>query len=66
MQVEISIRLGQIVDKVCRHQGTMSLFEDFMDDFIDESDFMDYFKATWYPKIGWCYLSLYYHSFLLN
>lgn len=53
MQAEISRRLGQIVDKMCRAQGTMSLIEDFMEDFGDESDFMDYFKATWYPRIGW-------------
>ncbi|KAF7825997.1 uncharacterized protein G2W53_017161 [Senna tora] len=52
MQAEISRRLGQIVDEICRAQGTMSLFEDFMEDFVDEYDFMDYFKATWYPRIG--------------
>ncbi|KAK4267766.1 hypothetical protein QN277_024503 [Acacia crassicarpa] len=52
MQAEISRRLAQIVDKICRAQGTMSLIEDFMEDFVDESDFMDYFKATWYPRIG--------------
>ncbi|KAF3444330.1 hypothetical protein FNV43_RR14020 [Rhamnella rubrinervis] len=52
MRVEISRRLGQIVDKICRGQGTINLFEDFMEDFVDESDFMDYFKATWYPRIG--------------
>ncbi|XP_054783503.1 uncharacterized protein LOC129290667 isoform X3 [Prosopis cineraria] len=52
MQAEISRHLGQIVDKICRGQGTVSLFEDFMEDFVDQSDFMDYFKATWYPRIG--------------
>lgn len=53
MRVEISKRLGEIVDSICRRQGTIRLFEDLMDDFLDESDFMDYFKATWYPRIGW-------------
>ncbi|OIW19857.1 hypothetical protein TanjilG_27223 [Lupinus angustifolius] len=52
MQIKISKRLGWIVDNICRHQGTVSLFDDFIEDFIDETDFMDYFKATWYPRIG--------------
>ncbi|XP_061340950.1 uncharacterized protein LOC133287371 isoform X2 [Gastrolobium bilobum] len=52
MQIKISRQLGWIVDNICRGQGTMSLFEDFMEDFIDESNFMDYFKATWHPRIG--------------
>ncbi|CAL0320107.1 unnamed protein product [Lupinus luteus] len=52
MQIKISKRLGWIVDNICRQQGTMSLFEDFIEDFIDETDFMDYFKATWYPRLG--------------
>ncbi|XP_057430586.1 uncharacterized protein LOC130723524 isoform X2 [Lotus japonicus] len=52
MQIKISRRLGWIVDNICRLQGTMSLFEDFMEDFIDESNFMDYFKASWHPRIG--------------
>ncbi|KAM3702457.1 hypothetical protein ACJW31_04G027100, partial [Castanea mollissima] len=52
MQVEISRRLEQAVDNICRGQGTVNLFEDLLEDFIDESDFMDYFKAIWYPRIG--------------
>ncbi|XP_059461660.1 uncharacterized protein LOC132190634 [Corylus avellana] len=52
MLVEISRRLGQAVDKICQGQGTVGLFEDLLDDFIDESDFMDYFKAIWYPRMG--------------
>ncbi|KAJ1412848.1 Zinc finger, SWIM-type [Sesbania bispinosa] len=52
MQIKISRQLGWIVDNICRLQGTMSLFEDFMEDFIDESNFMDYFKATWHPRLG--------------
>lgn len=52
MQIKISRRLGWIVDNICRLQGTMSLFEDFMEDFIDESSFTDYFKATWHPRMG--------------
>ncbi|KAL2322371.1 hypothetical protein Fmac_026750 [Flemingia macrophylla] len=52
MQIQISGRLGWIVDNICRLQGNISLFEEFVEDFIDESKFMDYFKATWYPRIG--------------
>lgn len=52
MRVEISRRLEQIVNRICSGQGTISLFENFMEDFVDESDFMDYFKATWYPRLG--------------
>jgi hypothetical protein len=57
MLVEISRRLGQAVDKICQGQGTIGLFEDLLDDFIDESDFTDYFKAIWYPRMGWSPLS---------
>ena len=53
MWVEISRWLEQAVDNICRGQGTVNLFEDLLEDFIDESDFMDYFKAIWYPRIGW-------------
>ena len=28
------------------------MFEKFMEDFVDCLDFMDYFKAIWYPRIG--------------
>ncbi|XP_057981462.1 uncharacterized protein LOC131166868 [Malania oleifera] len=52
MRVEISKRLGQAVHAICRGHETVDLFEDFMEDFIDGSDFMDYFKAIWYPRIG--------------
>lgn len=45
-------RLGDAIDAICRKQGTIDLFEGCMEDFIDVSDFMDYFKAVWYPKIG--------------
>ncbi|KAL5550080.1 hypothetical protein UlMin_000256 [Ulmus minor] len=52
MRVEISRRIGQIVDNICQGQGDMGLFDNFLEDFVDESDFMDYFKATWYPRLG--------------
>ncbi|KAK9274307.1 hypothetical protein L1049_019121 [Liquidambar formosana] len=52
MRIEISRRLGQTVYDICKRHGTVRLFEDFMEDFVDGSDFMDYFKAIWYPRIG--------------
>ncbi|KAI8028329.1 hypothetical protein LOK49_LG02G00805 [Camellia lanceoleosa] len=52
MRAEISRRLGQAVYSICRGHGTMDLFDNFMEDFIDGADFMDYFKAIWYPRIG--------------
>ncbi|XP_021892763.1 uncharacterized protein LOC110810780 [Carica papaya] len=52
MRIEMARRLGQAVDDICRGHGTTIVFEDFMEDFVDGSDFMDYFKAVWYPRIG--------------
>lgn len=52
MRVQILRRLGQAVHSICRGDGSVGLFEDFMEDFVDESDFMEYFKAVWYYKIG--------------
>lgn len=51
-RAELSRRLGQAVHDICRGPGTVDLFENFMEDFVDCSDFMDYFKAIWYPRIG--------------
>ncbi|OMP00701.1 hypothetical protein COLO4_12438 [Corchorus olitorius] len=52
MRVELSRRLGLAVDEICRGCGNVDLFKKFMEDFIDCSEFMDYFTAVWYPRIG--------------
>lgn len=52
MRAEIFRRLGMVVDDICKGNGNVVLFEDCMQDFMDGSDFMDYFKAVWYPRIG--------------
>ncbi|CAH2041049.1 unnamed protein product [Thlaspi arvense] len=52
MRAVISRQLGQAFHNICRGQGSMDLFENLMEDFIDASDFVDYFKAVWYPRIG--------------
>ncbi|CAN8324381.1 unnamed protein product [Cochlearia groenlandica] len=51
-RVEISRHLGQAVDKICRKQGTDTLFEGFVEEFVDSSDFVEYFRAVWSPRIG--------------
>ncbi|CAN1849698.1 hypothetical protein LINPERHAP1_LOCUS39493 [Linum perenne] len=50
--LEISQRLGVIIDDICRGRTNMDSLGTFMGEFGDGSDFVDYFKATWYPKIG--------------
>ncbi|XVF33584.1 hypothetical protein REPUB_Repub17cG0180700 [Reevesia pubescens] len=52
MRVEISRRLELAVDDICRGCGNFDLFDKFMEDFVDCLEFMDYFKAIWYPRIG--------------
>ncbi|KAJ6790841.1 Uncharacterized protein M6B38_248215 [Iris pallida] len=51
IRTEISRRLGEVVSSICRGKGDVDSFEALMDDFVDCSDFMDYFKAIWYPRI---------------
>ncbi|KAF5731619.1 hypothetical protein HS088_TW18G00301 [Tripterygium wilfordii] len=52
MSIQIAKRLGEVVDDICRGNGTVDLFNTLMEDFVDASDFMDYFKAIWYPRLG--------------
>lgn len=58
MRVQMSKRLGQVVSEICSGQGNATLFDDFMKDFIDNSEFVEYFKAVWYPRIGFWASSL--------
>ncbi|WOK99140.1 hypothetical protein Cni_G07852 [Canna indica] len=51
-QAMMSRRLGEAVSSICTGHGDMELFEAFMEDFVDCSDFLDYFRATWLPRIG--------------
>lgn len=52
MRTEIAKKLGQAVNKICKETGTSNVFEAFMEDFVDAAEFMDYFKALWYPRLG--------------
>ncbi|KAL5998429.1 hypothetical protein ACLOJK_009369 [Asimina triloba] len=45
-------RLGQMVYIICKENADFNCFEDFMEDFVDCSEFLDYFKATWVPRMG--------------
>lgn len=46
------MQFGHIVNKICKEPDTANAFEDFIEDCVDAEEFMDYFKATWYPRIG--------------
>ncbi|KAI3945218.1 hypothetical protein MKX01_034979 [Papaver californicum] len=52
MRCEMFKRLGLAVYSVCQGNGDLNLFEDFMEDFVDCPDFLEYFKANWLPRIG--------------
>lgn len=40
------------MQRICKGDGTADLFEEFMEEFVDAADFLDYFKAIWYPRLG--------------
>lgn len=52
VRLQMSKRLGEAMSEICTGQGTVKLFDEFMKDFVDNSEFVEYFKAVWYPKIG--------------
>lgn len=50
----MSKRLGEAISSsICRGNGDIELFQAFLEDFIDCSGFVDYFKALWFPRLGW-------------
>ncbi|XP_076953139.1 uncharacterized protein LOC143627133 [Bidens hawaiensis] len=51
-RAKLSKTLGQIVKDVCQGRGTVESFDKFMEDFVNCTNFMDYFKAVWYPRLG--------------
>ncbi|GMH00634.1 hypothetical protein Nepgr_002473 [Nepenthes gracilis] len=52
MRIQMSKRLEKTISEICIRHGTVGLFGHFMEDFVDSSDFVEYFKAIWYPRIG--------------
>lgn len=45
-------RLGEVISSICGGNGDMELFQAFLEDFVDCSGFLDYFKAIWFPRLG--------------
>lgn len=58
MRIQMSKQLEQIVSKICTGQGNATLFDEFMEDFVSNSEFVEYLKAVWYPRIGFWATSL--------
>lgn len=52
VQREIFKRLGEVVYGIWRKGETMDALGKLMEDFVDQTAFMEYFKATWVPKLG--------------
>lgn len=51
VQREIFKRLGEIVHSIWDGVDTSILLERFTQDFVDQTAFIQYFKASWLPKI---------------
>lgn len=45
-------RLGKIMDSIWSKVDYMDALEELFQDFVDQTTFMQYFKACWVPKIG--------------
>ncbi|KAK8943246.1 hypothetical protein KSP39_PZI009088 [Platanthera zijinensis] len=52
MQADVSKRLGELVSDICRGRISLDSFNDFIEEFATCSDFLDYFKGVWFPKLG--------------
>lgn len=51
VQREIFKRLGKIVYSIWGGVDTLAALEELAQDFVDQTAFMEYFKASWVPKI---------------
>jgi hypothetical protein len=52
VQREIFKQLGKIVYSIWDGVDTLVALEELAQDFVDQTTFMEYFKASWLPKIG--------------
>lgn len=52
VQRQIFKRLGEIVYSIWGGVDPFLVLQKFIQDFVDQTDFMQYFNATWVPKIG--------------
>ncbi|GAB2300509.1 hypothetical protein Dimus_034552 [Dionaea muscipula] len=51
VQREIFKRLGKLVYSIWDEADSRVMAEEFMQDFVDQTEFMQYFKDCWLPKI---------------
>nr|GEX66177.1 zinc ion binding protein [Tanacetum cinerariifolium] len=51
-RANLSKALGQIVKDISQGRGTVESYDSLMEDFVECKDFMDYFKAIWYLRLG--------------
>lgn len=52
IQREIFKRLGNIVYSIFSGVNGLIALEELIQDFVDQSAFIEYFKASWVPKLG--------------
>lgn len=52
VQREMFKRLGKIVYSIWSGVDSLVALEEFTQDFVDQTSFIEYFKALWMPKIG--------------
>ena len=57
VQREIFKRLGDVISNVWNRLDSAAAIEKFMQDFIAQTAFMQYFKVFWLPKIGLTHFS---------
>ncbi|KAJ4749261.1 zinc ion binding protein [Rhynchospora pubera] len=48
----MSKQLGEALHSICDGTGDVGLFEAFLERFVGCAEFSDYFKATWFPRLG--------------
>lgn len=53
VQCEIFRRLGEVLYSIwSKETDQMAILQELFQDFVDQTDFVQYFKSFWVPKIG--------------
>lgn len=52
VQREMFKCLGKLVYSIWKGDDTLRFMEELTRDFVDQTDFMEYFRGYWMPKIG--------------
>lgn len=50
--IEIFKHLGRTLSGICKEGADMEVFDDLFENFAACSPFLDYFKATWFPRLS--------------